>query len=202
MQELMKGLLGQDKIARCFRTVYNLPKEERKELAKQQGRNAYYARNWAQDQEGIVIFKGFTYVPNVSGLQTEVIKTNHDLPWAGHYGVRRTLDLVARKYFWPGMRRDVIQYVKDCAMCAQTKPIWHKPWRTAQWLPIPREPWMDIALDFIIELPESRKSDEGKSYNAILVIVDRFSRMMRYIPVCDTIDAAKLANVLVHKLIL
>jgi transposase InsO family protein len=45
-------------------------------------------------------------------------------------------------------------------------------------------------------------SDEGKSYNAILVIVNRFSKMTRYIPVCNFIDAAKLANVLVHKLIL
>jgi hypothetical protein len=175
---------------------------ERKELAKQQGKNAYHARDLAQDREGIVTFKGFTYVPNVSGLRTEVIKTSHDLPWAGHYGVRRTLDLVARKYFWPGMRQDVIQYVKDYTMCAQTKPIWHKPWGIAQLLLIPREPWTDIALDFIVGLPESRKSDEGKSYNAILVIVDRFSEMIRYIPVRNTIDAAKLANVLVHKLIL
>jgi hypothetical protein len=51
-----------------------------------------------------VTFKGFTYMPNVGGLRREVMQTNHDLPWAGYYGVRRTLDLVARKYFWPGMR--------------------------------------------------------------------------------------------------
>jgi hypothetical protein len=51
-------------------------------------------------------------------------------------------------------------------------------------------------------LPESQKSDEGKSYNAILVIVDRFSKMTQYIPVRDIIDVTKLANVLVHKLIL
>jgi hypothetical protein len=73
---------------------------------------------------------------------------------------------------------------------------------TTQSLPIPREPWTNIALDSIVGLLESRKSDEGKSYNAILVIVDRFSKMTRYIPIRNTIDAVKLANVLVHKLIL
>jgi hypothetical protein len=57
----MEGLLGQDETTRCFCTAYNLPKEEQKELAKQQCRNAYYARDWAQDREGIVAFKGFTY---------------------------------------------------------------------------------------------------------------------------------------------
>jgi hypothetical protein len=52
-----------------------------------------------QDGEGIVTFKEYTYVFNVGGLRTEVIKTSHDLLWAGHYGVWRTLDLVASKYF-------------------------------------------------------------------------------------------------------
>jgi hypothetical protein len=113
MQELIKGLLGQDETTRCFRAVYNLLKEERKKLAKQQDRDAYYTRDWAQDLEGIVTFKRFTYVPNVGGLRTEVIKTNHDLPWAGHYEVRRTLDLIARKYFWLGMRRDVTYFSKS-----------------------------------------------------------------------------------------
>jgi hypothetical protein len=80
MRELIIGLLGQDKTARCFCAVYNLPKVEPSELAKQQSRNAYYARDWAQDRERIVTFKGFTYVPNISGLQAEVIKTNHVLP--------------------------------------------------------------------------------------------------------------------------
>jgi transposase InsO family protein len=36
----------------------------------------------------------------------------------------------------------------------------------------------------------------------ILVIVNRISKMTQYIPVCNTIDATKLANVLVHKFIL
>ncbi len=82
------------------------------------------------------------------------------------------------------------------------KPARHKPWGTAQSLPIPQALWTDIALDFIVGLPESQKSDRGKSYNSILVIVDRFSKIARYIPVRDTIHAAQLASILVHKLIL
>ncbi len=92
--------------------------------------------------------------------------------------------------------------MQDCAICTQTKPIRHKPWDMAQSLPIPQAPWTDIALDFIVGLPESPKSDGGKSSNLTLVIVDRFSKMAQYIPVRDTIDAAQLASILVHKLIL
>jgi hypothetical protein len=72
----------------------------------------------------------------------------------------------------------------------------------AQFLPIPQAPLMDIALDFIVGQPVSRKSDGGKSYNLMLVIVNRFSKMARYIPIYDTIDAAQLTSVLVHKHIL
>ncbi len=83
-------------------------------------------------------FKRCIYVPTGGGLRAEIIRTNHDLPSASHFGVRRTLDLVSRKYYWPGKRQNVIQYVQDCVMCAQTKPAWHKPWGTAQSLPIPQ----------------------------------------------------------------
>ncbi len=57
-----------------------------------------------------------------------------------------------------------------------------------------KSPGLDIALDFIIGLPESQKSDEGTSYNAILVIVDWFSKMMQYIPVRNTNDTAKASQ--------
>jgi hypothetical protein len=100
------------------------------------------------------------------------------------------------------MRRDDIQYVQDFAMCAQTKPARHKLWGMAQSLPICQAPSTDIALDFIMGLPEYQKSDGDISYNLILVIVDRFSKVAQYKPVCDTIDAAQLASILVHKLIL
>jgi hypothetical protein len=202
MRELIRGLLAQDETVRLFRTVYSKPKAVRKELATQKGREAFYAKNWAQDPDGVVTYKGCIYVPDAGGLRKEVVKVNHDLPWAGHYGVRRTLHLVARKYYWPGMRGDIIEHVKHCAVCAQTKPARHRPWGTAQSLPVPQGPWTDIAMDFIVGLPESKKGDEGKSYNSILVIVNRFSKMALYIPVRDTIDAAKLADVVARKLIL
>ncbi len=45
MREVIKSLLGQDESVRRFRAVYNLPKKERHELAKQKGREAYYAKD-------------------------------------------------------------------------------------------------------------------------------------------------------------
>jgi hypothetical protein len=60
--------------------MYNLPKKERQELAKQKGKKAYYAKDWAWDRDGIVTFRKCIYIPTGGGLRSEIIKTNHGLP--------------------------------------------------------------------------------------------------------------------------
>ncbi len=79
MWEVIKGLLGQDKLEQCFRTVYDLPKKEQQELAKRKGKEAHYAKDWAEERNGILTFKRYIYVPTGGGLWFEIIKTNHDL---------------------------------------------------------------------------------------------------------------------------
>ena len=53
---------------------------------------------------------------------------------------------------------------------------------------IPTEPWTHVSSDLITGLPES----EG--FNAILVVVDRFSKMIVLIPTRDTITAPQMAD--------
>jgi len=50
-------------------------------------------------------------------------------------------------------------------------------------------------MDFITDLPLSKW--KGQVYDSILVIVDRFTKMSRYIPVRKTINAAELADVFI-----
>ncbi|XP_028794242.1 uncharacterized protein LOC114749870 [Neltuma alba] len=77
-------------------------------------------RFWLED--GVLITKGNrVYVPKWQGLRKEIIKECHDSRWAGHPGVRRTMALIERAYFWPQMRDDVELYVKTCLVCQQDK---------------------------------------------------------------------------------
>lgn len=55
-------------------------------------------------------------------------------------------------------------------------------------------------MDFITDLPPSTKG--GKVYDAILVIMDRYTKMARYIPTRKTITAPELADVIANKLVL
>ncbi|KAF7821490.1 Transposon Ty3-I Gag-Pol polyprotein [Senna tora] len=77
-------------------------------------------RFWLED--GVLVTKGSrTYIPTWQGLRREIIKECHDSKWAGHPGVRRTLALVERAYYWPLMRDDIELYVRTCLVCQQDK---------------------------------------------------------------------------------
>ncbi len=52
-------------------------------------------------------------------------------------------------------------------------------------------------MNFVIGLPISADW-KGDSYDSILVIVDRLTKMVYYIPVKVTIDAPSLAEVIIN----
>ena len=54
-------------------------------------------------------------------LVNEVIRENHSPVSAAHPGVRRTRDLIAQKFWWPGMRRSIEEYIKECVVCQRRK---------------------------------------------------------------------------------
>jgi hypothetical protein len=126
----------------------------------------------------------------------EALRQHHDNPIAGHFGTRCTLKLVARKYNWPGMLRDVKAYTKACLMCQRIRPGRDQPYGTMEPLPQPRGPWTDISMDFIVRLPESLRRPRGRPYNAILIVVHWYTKMVRYFKCCNTIDPAGLTEII------
>ncbi len=74
------------------------------------------------------------------------------------------------------MTRDVNGYVRSCSVCAMSKTPRHLPVGKLVPLPVPRRPWSHIGVDFVTDLPAS----EGNT--CILVVVDRFSKAGKFIP--------------------
>jgi hypothetical protein len=93
------------------------------------------------------------YVPGGSGARTEVLHQHHNDPLAGPFGLRRTLDLVARKYYWLGLSRNVKAYCKANLMCRQVRPVRHRLHGSLEPLLQQRAQWIDIFMDFIVGLP-------------------------------------------------
>ncbi|XP_021306280.1 uncharacterized protein LOC110431500 [Sorghum bicolor] len=107
---------------------------------------------------------------------------------AGHFGIKKTLDMLSDHFFWPHMRRDVQRHVERCIICLKAKSRLN-PHGLYTPLPIPTVPWEDISMDFILGLPRSQRGRDS-----IFVIVDRFSKMAHFIPCHKSDDASHVAD--------
>jgi hypothetical protein len=105
--------------------------------------------------------------------------------------------VIARKYAWDGLTKDINTFIQDCDICQWFKSYRHGPYGELQPLKIPTAPWHHFSLNFVTDLPESETG--GRQYNSILVLVDCFTKLVRYIPCCKTIDAPELAELLAHE---
>ncbi len=91
-------------------------------------------KGW-EDIKQVFHYQGLPYVLKV--IHSELINRHHDDLIAGHFGIEKTWELIAKKYYWPTLRRDVEAYVKGCNVCLALKAVCHKPYRDLQSLPIP-----------------------------------------------------------------
>ncbi len=88
-----------------------------------------------EDIKQVLHYQGLPYVPKV--IRSELISRHHDDPLVGHFGIEKTRELIARKYHWPMLQRDVKAYVKGYDICLASKAVWYKPYGDLQSLPIP-----------------------------------------------------------------
>ena len=78
------------------------------------------SEEWSEEQ-GLILFRGKVYVPKDVQLRRELVRLHHDTPIAGHPGRWKTLELVTRNYWWPGITKFVFDYVDGCDKCQRYK---------------------------------------------------------------------------------
>jgi hypothetical protein len=156
-----------------------------------------WAKRWQRDPQGFLQYEGKLYIP--AGARLLAMQRCHDDPLAGHFGFSKTFDLLKREFWWPQMRKDAKNYCSSCITCARGKSTRHARYGELQPLPIPENVWEDVAMDFITELPSSALN--GHRYDSILVVVDRFSKMVHFIPCLGTINAPSLAQTFMREIV-
>ena len=148
-----------------------------------------------QDIDGVLHHQGLPFIPEA--IRMELISRHHNDPLAGHFGIEKTRELLIWKYYQPTLKPNVEAYVKGCDVCFALKAIRHKPYSNLQSLPLPTHWWKNLSMDFIIGLLISNNW-KGDSYDSILVIVDRLTKMIHYKPVKLTINAPGLTKVIIN----
>jgi len=86
------------------------------EEMKKAGVKELQGNEW-QIEEELVLKEGKVYVPKDEELRAEVIQLHYNILAVGHGGRWKTVELVMRNYWWPGVTRNVRKYVEGCDLC-------------------------------------------------------------------------------------
>ena len=114
---------------------------------------------------------------------------------ASHFGITKTLQAIEARYYWPNLRRDIRRLIGRCSTCTIGKLTKQNMGQYLP-LPVPTAPWQEVSLDFVLGLPRTRRQ-----FNAVLVVVDRFSIMAHFITCSKTTDVAHTARLLFNEVV-
>ena len=128
------------------------------------------------------------YVLKDEELRAEVIWLHHDIPAAGHGGRWKTVKLVMRNYWWPGVTRDVGKYVEGCDLCQRMKNRTEELAGKLKLSEVLKKPWSHITVDFITKLLVVAGKD------AILVVYDWLSKITHFVATTEGTSAKRLAR--------
>ncbi|XP_069835633.1 uncharacterized protein [Dendropsophus ebraccatus] len=124
-------------------------------------------------------------------FRERLLQVAHEIPLAGHLGIRKTQDRLKQRFYWPGMGKEVANFCRSCLVCQRMGKPGHVPKAPLIPLPIIDEPFQRVAVDIVG--PLAVPSSSGKSY--ILTVVDYATRYPEAVAL-SSIRADKVADAL------
>ena len=146
-------------------------------------------RDKEQREINSIIYKeGKVYIPRDDELRTEIVRLHHDTPVGGHGGQWKTVELVTQNFWQPGVTKEVKRYIEESNVCQCNKNCIEQPAGKLMPNSIPEKPQIHISADFITKLLLAQ------GYDLILVVVDRLTKIVHFIPTTEKTTAEELAR--------
>ncbi|WMV18546.1 hypothetical protein MTR67_011931 [Solanum verrucosum] len=128
------------------------------------------------DADDILNFKGRICVPRVDDLIEKLLAESQGSRYSFHSGVTKMYRYLKRIYWWPGMKKDIAEFVAKCQNCQKVKYENQRSASLLQRIPIHEWKWERIAMDFVVGLPKTL----GK-FDSIWVVLDRLTKSTHFI---------------------
>jgi len=145
--------------------------------------NSSIPEGWSLIQD-LWCYRGKIYIP--PPLQQHVFRLLHSSPSAAHPGRDATLSNIQKDYYWPSLRNNVEEWIRNCDLCQRMKI---RPKKKHGFLkPIDVNPglWEVVTSDLITGLPSC------KGYDAIWTATDKGGKLKHLAPTTSTLDSKGL----------
>ena len=129
-------------------------------------------------------------------LRLKILREAHEGPLASHLGYHKMYESLKKSFFWPKMKKDALEFAKQCLVCQKIKAKRVKLPGMLQSLDIPEMKWECVSMDFVTGLP----SVSG-GYDSIFVVVDKLTKVAHLIPVKKTFATSDVAKVFIKEVV-
>ncbi|GJS51339.1 reverse transcriptase domain-containing protein [Tanacetum coccineum] len=110
-----------------------------------------------QRSDGTLYYMDQIWVPLKGEVRTLIMDEAHKSKYSVHPGADKMYYDLRDMYWWPGMKKDIAEYVSKCLTCLKVKAEHQRPSGLLQQLEIPIWKWEGIAIDFVTKLPRTSK---------------------------------------------
>jgi len=104
-------------------------------------------------------------------LRASAIRQAHDSIVNAHGGMQKSIERLRRNFYWPGLSKEVRDYIRNCEICKETKApnMTLRPPMGQQSISV--RPFQKLYVDILGPYPRSKKGNIG-----LLIVLDHFSR--------------------------
>ena len=120
----------------------------------------------------------------------------HNFPYVGHLGYQKTIKFFKSQYYWPGMKKEVVDFITKCLECQKVKVKHRHPTGMLQPLLILEWKWEVVTIEFITKLPS-----KVKKHDSIMVVVDKVTKVIHFVLVYLTHKEANIVDMLLGYLL-
>jgi hypothetical protein len=165
--------------------------QEKRKLIEQEK-----AAEFSLGTDGILRCNGRICVPNNLEMRKMILDEAHKSMLSIHPGATKMYQDLKQMFWWPGMKKQVAEYVASCLTCQKAKVEHQRPAGMLQSLDIPEWKWESISMDFVVGLPRTRHN-----FDSIWVIVDRLTKSAHFLPVNIKYNVEKLTEIYIREII-
>ncbi|GJR22362.1 putative reverse transcriptase domain-containing protein [Tanacetum coccineum] len=149
-----------------------------------------------QRSDGTLYYLDRIWVPLKGEVRTLIMDEAYKSKYSVHLGADKMYYDLRDRYWWPGMKKDIAEYVSKCLTCLKVKAEHKRPSGLLQQPEIPVWKWEGIAIDFVTKLPRT-----SSGHDTIWVIVDRLTKSAHFLPMREDYKMERLARLYLNEIV-